>query len=128
MFAPGIAGNQFEFDEKGDGPAFYLVKNYRHLGGTSKYEVVGEWSDEDLKIYDGKMFWPPYYKNELPLSRCSVDCSPGHRKASVAQACCWVCVPCAPNEFMKNGNNKMPFIQERLKVALFRSGVLINDG
>lgn len=95
-------GGTFSFDGNGDGPPRYRILNYRqNTLGHYNYVKVGEF-DKKLSIDEDKMQFrldEPSY----PESVCSAECAHGERKINKnGDTCCWVCVPCAKNQYLKN--------------------------
>ena len=99
----GGDGDYFPFDSKGDAVGRYSIMNYRRQpSGVYEYVTVGSWSSElGLQSFSESVVWPAGSRG-LPPSRCSEACRRGEIKhVQEEAACCWVCSPCRPWEFVE---------------------------
>ncbi|XP_066430817.1 vomeronasal type-2 receptor 26-like [Eleutherodactylus coqui] len=91
------------FNEQGEAIHPYKIINRFYIE-EALYEVeVGNFtpwaiSGEKLHINRQSITWK--HTKEIPVSRCSDQCSPGSRKKTgrTIHACCYDCVPCAEGE------------------------------
>ncbi|XP_063225236.1 metabotropic glutamate receptor 1-like isoform X2 [Bacillus rossius redtenbacheri] len=93
-----------EFDRRGDPPGRYNIMNYQLLpNGSHDYVHVGDWNNGTLLMWHELQPPPPGHRVE---SVCSRPCPPGYYKnlqtGGQEKKCCWVCVPCASNEVLKD--------------------------
>lgn len=123
-------GNEtVKFDENGDPPGRYDIMNFQKRGSNNyQYVHVGSWISLANGANDFKIFtdidWPKKtlplpppsppganwtnltglvaYNPSIPESVCSRPCPRGQAKKiqSDSVACCWVCVPCARNQYL----------------------------
>ncbi|XP_018107033.1 extracellular calcium-sensing receptor [Xenopus laevis] len=94
-------GRHIFFDANGNPPALYDIVNW-HVSakGTLEQVVVGSY---DLNAADGKILkvdrsaitWSNNI-TQVPISKCSPNCTPGFRKVIVPGKphCCYECTPC----------------------------------
>ncbi|XP_018024995.1 metabotropic glutamate receptor 3 [Hyalella azteca] len=90
----GLSGDQFQFDENGDGPARYRVIHFRRVTPT-RYEwvEVGSYSGGKLKLDMDMVRFRP--NERIPGSVCSEECERGMAKKEVeGESCCWHCLKC----------------------------------
>ncbi|XP_069676283.1 metabotropic glutamate receptor 1-like [Periplaneta americana] len=95
---------QVEFDRRGDPPGRYNIMNFQQLSnGSYDYVRIGDWNNGTLIMRDD-LQWPR--PDEKVESVCSRPCQPGHYKnfqtGGQEQKCCWICVACKNNEFLKD--------------------------
>ncbi|XP_073350442.1 extracellular calcium-sensing receptor-like [Pagrus major] len=89
-----IAGEEVNFDLKGDSIPYYDIINWqRGTGGNIEFVSVGLFdgtkpAGEELVIQEDRIIWAVYV--------CSASCLPGSRKAvrRGEPVCCFDCVPC----------------------------------
>ncbi|XP_077999772.1 uncharacterized protein LOC144452544 [Glandiceps talaboti] len=72
----GHGGEQFSFDEFGNGPASYDILNLQRVNGTLQYINVGGWEYGDLSLdpQDIKVYNSNNEVVSLPTSECSGRC------------------------------------------------------
>uniref|UniRef100_A0A8C5WCJ4 G-protein coupled receptors family 3 profile domain-containing protein n=1 Tax=Leptobrachium leishanense TaxID=445787 RepID=A0A8C5WCJ4_9ANUR len=99
------AGEVTSFNENGELPAVYTIVNYRRLpNGSNLMKLVGLYSasvpDRKQLLIDVSVIKWKYYSSEVPRSRCSEDCPPGHRQVSQESIhiCCFGCASCSEGE------------------------------
>uniref|UniRef100_A0A4W6C0U8 Olfactory receptor C family, v1 n=1 Tax=Lates calcarifer TaxID=8187 RepID=A0A4W6C0U8_LATCA len=96
-----IAGEEVDFDLKGDSVPYYDIINWqRGTGGNIEFVNVGLFDGtkpdgEELVIQEDRIMWTGH-QSEVPVSVCSASCLPGSRKAvrRGEPVCCFDCVPC----------------------------------
>uniref|UniRef100_A0A3Q2QPM0 Extracellular calcium-sensing receptor-like n=1 Tax=Fundulus heteroclitus TaxID=8078 RepID=A0A3Q2QPM0_FUNHE len=96
-----IAGEEVNFDLKGDSVPYYDIINWqRGTAGNIELVNVGLFdgtkpAGEELVIQEDKIMWAGH-QSEVPVSVCSPSCPPGSRKAvrRGEPVCCFDCVPC----------------------------------
>ncbi|XP_050543017.1 metabotropic glutamate receptor 2 isoform X1 [Daktulosphaira vitifoliae] len=91
----GLTGDNFHFDENGDGPARYNIIHFKQVEpGVYKWIKVGEYSGNRLKLNVSDM----RFKTEMshpPESVCSLPCKKGQAKQYLeGEKCCWHCYNC----------------------------------
>ncbi|XP_061073496.1 extracellular calcium-sensing receptor-like [Conger conger] len=98
-------GEATHFDENGEPPASYDIINWQ-VGAQGRVEFVkvGEFDTVDrlhskFDIDVKRVIWGGG-QNKVPVSVCSMPCSPGTRKAvqKGKPICCFDCLPCAAGE------------------------------
>ncbi|XP_062861011.1 extracellular calcium-sensing receptor-like [Trichomycterus rosablanca] len=96
-----ISGETVNFDSNGETiPSYDLTNWQKGTAGNIELVKVGMYdgaleAGSELVIYNSGITWAGD-KSEVPVSICSVGCTPGFRKA-VRQGepvCCFDCVPC----------------------------------
>ncbi|XP_036934579.1 extracellular calcium-sensing receptor-like [Acanthopagrus latus] len=96
-----IAGEEVNFDLKGDSIPYYDIINWhRGTGENIEFVNVGLFdgtkpAGEELVIQEDRIIWAGH-QSEVPVSVCSASCHPGSRKAvrRGEPVCCFDCVPC----------------------------------
>ncbi|KAG7495476.1 extracellular calcium-sensing receptor-like [Solea senegalensis] len=96
-----IAGEEVDFDAKGDSVPYYDIINWqRGPAGNTEFVNVGLFDGtkavgEELLIQEDGIMWAGH-QSEVPVSVCSASCLPGFRKAvrRGEPICCFDCVPC----------------------------------
>uniref|UniRef100_A0A3B3INF5 Olfactory receptor C family, v1 n=1 Tax=Oryzias latipes TaxID=8090 RepID=A0A3B3INF5_ORYLA len=96
-----IAGEEVNFDLKGDSVPYYDIINWQKgTSGNIEFVNVGLFdgtkaAGEELVIYEDKLTWAGHQR-EVPVSVCSASCPPGSRKAvrRGEPICCFDCIPC----------------------------------
>ncbi|KAG7516991.1 extracellular calcium-sensing receptor-like [Solea senegalensis] len=96
-----IAGEEVDFDAKGDSVPYYDIINWqRGPEGNIEFVNVGLFDGtkdvgEELLIQEDGIMWAGH-QSEVPVSVCSASCLPGFRKAvrRGEPICCFDCVPC----------------------------------
>ncbi|XP_066430819.1 vomeronasal type-2 receptor 26-like [Eleutherodactylus coqui] len=93
----------YYFNEQGEAVHPYKIINWLYIKEAIHEVEVGNYtpwavSGEKLHINRQSITWK--HTKEIPVSRCSDQCSPGSRKKSgeTIHACCYDCVPCAEGE------------------------------
>ncbi|XP_042269819.1 extracellular calcium-sensing receptor-like [Thunnus maccoyii] len=107
-----IAGEEVNFDLKGDSTPYYDIINWqRGTGGNIEFVNVGLFdrtkpAGEELVIQEDRIVWAGH-QNEVPVSVCSASCLPGSRKAvrRGEPVCCFDCVPCDSGKISNQTNS-----------------------
>ncbi|XP_023155591.2 extracellular calcium-sensing receptor-like [Amphiprion ocellaris] len=107
-----IAGEEVNFDLKGDSIPYYDVINWQR--GTSQnieFINVGLFdgtkpAGDELLIEEDRIMWAGH-QSEVPVSVCSGSCPPGSRKAvrRGKPVCCFDCVPCDSGKISNETNS-----------------------
>uniref|UniRef100_A0A3Q1FA71 Extracellular calcium-sensing receptor-like n=1 Tax=Acanthochromis polyacanthus TaxID=80966 RepID=A0A3Q1FA71_9TELE len=101
-----IAGEEVNFDLKGDSIPYYDVINWqRGTSGNIDFINVGLFdgtkpAGDELVIEDDRIMW-------VPVSVCSASCPSGSRKAvrRGEPVCCFDCVPCDSGKISNETNS-----------------------
>ncbi|XP_069003438.1 extracellular calcium-sensing receptor-like [Embiotoca jacksoni] len=101
-----IAGEEVNFDLKGDSIPYYDIINWqRGTSGNIEFVNVGLFdgtkrAGEELVIREDRIMW-------VPVSVCSASCLPGSRKAvrRGQPVCCFDCVPCDSGKISNQTNS-----------------------
>ncbi|XP_034024695.1 extracellular calcium-sensing receptor-like [Thalassophryne amazonica] len=96
-----MAGEEVNFDPKGDSVPYYDIINWqRSTGGKIEFVTVGLFdgtkpAGEELVIQEDRIIWAGH-QSKASCSLCSPSCLPGFRKAVRCgePVCCYDCVPC----------------------------------
>ncbi|XP_076002404.1 extracellular calcium-sensing receptor-like [Genypterus blacodes] len=107
-----IAGEEVNFDLKGDSIPYYDIINWqRGAGGKIEFVNVGLFdgtkpAGEELVIQEERIMWAGH-QSEVVLSVCSASCLPGSRKAvrRGEPVCCFDCVPCDSGKISNQTNS-----------------------
>ncbi|XP_033971109.1 extracellular calcium-sensing receptor-like [Trematomus bernacchii] len=107
-----IAGEEVNFDLKGDSIPYYDILNWqRGMGGNIEFVNVGLFdgtkpAGEELLIQEDRIMWAGH-QSEVPMSVCSTSCLPGSRKAvrRGEPVCCFDCVPCDSGKISNQTNS-----------------------
>ncbi|XP_035535780.1 extracellular calcium-sensing receptor-like [Morone saxatilis] len=107
-----IAGEEVNFDLKGDSIPYYDIINWqRGTGGNIEFVNVGLFdgtkpAGEELVIQEDRIIWAGH-QSEVPVSVCSASCLPGSRKAvrRGEPVCCFDCVPCDSGKISNQTNS-----------------------
>uniref|UniRef100_A0A3Q1J5Z3 G-protein coupled receptors family 3 profile domain-containing protein n=1 Tax=Anabas testudineus TaxID=64144 RepID=A0A3Q1J5Z3_ANATE len=107
-----IAGEEVNFDLKGDSVPYYDIINWqRGTAGNIEFVNVGLFdgtkpAGEELVIQEDRIMWAGH-QSELPMSVCSANCLPGSRKAvrRGEPVCCFDCVPCDSGKISNQTNS-----------------------
>ncbi|XP_066430854.1 vomeronasal type-2 receptor 26-like [Eleutherodactylus coqui] len=93
----------YNFNERGKAIQPYKIINRLYTDEALREVEVGNFtpwsvSGERLHINPQSITWK--HTKEIPVSRCSDQCSPGSRKKTgdTIHACCYDCVPCPEGE------------------------------
>ncbi|XP_022178593.1 metabotropic glutamate receptor 2 [Myzus persicae] len=91
----GLTGDNFHFDNNGDGPARYNIIHFKQVEpGTFKWIKVGVYSDGKLNLNMDEMRFKTDSSNP-PESVCSLPCQKGQAKQYLeGEKCCWHCFNC----------------------------------
>nr|XP_033488244.1 extracellular calcium-sensing receptor [Epinephelus lanceolatus] len=100
--------NQFEekvyFDSNGEPVPLYDIINWQKDKGEIRFIKVGSYDGsaalrQQLQIEQSTIVWTKG-QSQVPVSQCSVPCSPGSRQARRPGEphCCFDCLPCADGE------------------------------
>ncbi|XP_043211298.1 metabotropic glutamate receptor-like, partial [Amphibalanus amphitrite] len=91
----GLSGDQFKFDEQGDGPARYRIIHFKQVSpGQYRWELVGEYNGDHLMLNMSKI----QFKMGAPAppsSVCSLPCQDGQARRFLDVNCCWHCYNCS---------------------------------
>ncbi|XP_041796748.1 extracellular calcium-sensing receptor-like [Chelmon rostratus] len=101
-----IAGEEVNFDLKGDSIPYYDIINWqRGTSGNTEFVTVGLFdgtkpAGEELVIQEDRIIW-------VPVSVCSASCLPGSRKAARRgePVCCFDCAPCDSGKISNQTNS-----------------------
>ncbi|KAM9318699.1 extracellular calcium-sensing receptor-like [Pholidichthys leucotaenia] len=107
-----IAGEEVNFDLKGDSVPYYDVINWqRGTSGNIEFVNVGLFdgtkpAGEELLIQEDGIMWAGH-QSEVPVSVCSSSCFPGSRKAvrRGEPVCCFDCIPCDSGKISNQTNS-----------------------
>ncbi|KAG8194668.1 hypothetical protein JTE90_003138 [Oedothorax gibbosus] len=96
-----------KFDQNGDPPGRYDIMNFQYHPKNHSYDYqhVGSWDSGKLEIFQAFRWNPLHVTNGgLPESVCSKPCPKGKVKSIQSESvkCCWVCVQCKENQFLKD--------------------------
>ncbi|XP_028168949.1 metabotropic glutamate receptor 4-like [Ostrinia furnacalis] len=95
----GLSGDEFHFDNNGDGPARYNILHFKQVAhGVYRWVNVGEYLDGELQLNldDIQFKWG---ERRPPESVCSAECELGQAKQYVeGESCCWHCFNCTQYE------------------------------
>ncbi|XP_066967578.1 metabotropic glutamate receptor 2-like [Macrobrachium rosenbergii] len=97
----GLSGDNFTFDQNGDGPARYNIIHFKQLSpGQYAWITVGQYIEGELKlemdVLQFKLDDP-----SPPSSVCSLPCHTGQAKKYVeGESCCWHCFNCSTYEIV----------------------------
>ncbi|XP_014601377.1 PREDICTED: metabotropic glutamate receptor 2-like isoform X2 [Polistes canadensis] len=92
----GLSGDEFRFDENGDGPARYNIIHFKQTEpGVYKWIRVGKYLEGVLHL-NMSMVQFKLGHNQTPESVCSLPCEVGQAKKYVeGESCCWHCFNCS---------------------------------
>ncbi|XP_047248715.1 extracellular calcium-sensing receptor-like [Girardinichthys multiradiatus] len=107
-----IAGEEVNFDLKGDSVPYYDIINWqRGTSGNIEFVNIGLFdgtkpAGEELVIQEEGIMWAGH-QSEMPVSVCSPSCPPGSRKAvrRGEPVCCFDCVPCDSGKISNQTNS-----------------------
>ncbi|XP_038210035.1 metabotropic glutamate receptor 2-like [Zerene cesonia] len=95
----GLSGDEFHFDQYGDGPARYNILHFKQITrGVYRWIRVGKYLDGELQLNmdDIQFKWG---EARPPESVCSAECELGQAKQYVeGESCCWHCFNCTQYE------------------------------
>ncbi|XP_045498186.1 metabotropic glutamate receptor 2-like [Colias croceus] len=95
----GLSGDEFHFDQYGDGPARYNILHFKQITrGVYRWIRVGKYLDGELQLNmdDIQFKWGQAHP---PESVCSAECELGQAKQYVeGESCCWHCFNCTQYE------------------------------
>uniref|UniRef100_A0A1B0C9E3 G-protein coupled receptors family 3 profile domain-containing protein n=1 Tax=Lutzomyia longipalpis TaxID=7200 RepID=A0A1B0C9E3_LUTLO len=91
----GLSGDQFRFDQNGDGPARYNIIHFKQTQpGKYRWIKVGEYYQGELRINMSDVQFK-LDQPKPPESVCSLPCERGQAKKYVeGESCCWHCFNC----------------------------------
>uniref|UniRef100_A0A3B3VCQ5 Extracellular calcium-sensing receptor-like n=1 Tax=Poecilia latipinna TaxID=48699 RepID=A0A3B3VCQ5_9TELE len=103
-----MAGEEVNFDQKGDSVPYYDIINWqRGTTGSIEFVNVGLFDGtkpggEELVIQEERIMWTGHQ-----MSVCSPSCPPGSRKAvrRGEPVCCFDCVPCDSGKISNQTNS-----------------------
>ncbi|XP_041658004.1 extracellular calcium-sensing receptor-like [Cheilinus undulatus] len=99
-------GEKVHFDSSGEPVPLYDIINWqRDSTGEIRFVKVGSYDGsaplrQQLQLVRSAIVWTKG-QSQVPISQCSVPCSPGSRQARRPGEphCCFDCLPCADGEF-----------------------------
>ncbi|KAJ8920332.1 hypothetical protein NQ315_011994 [Exocentrus adspersus] len=91
----GLSGDQFHFDNNGDGPARYNIIHFKQTtNGVYQWIRVGEYLEGELRLNMAEIQFKMGHPKP-PESVCSLPCALGQAKKYVeGESCCWHCFNC----------------------------------
>lgn len=99
----GLTGDDFHFDENGDGPARYNILHFKQVStGVFRWIRVGKYRDGELFLNMSEI---QFNMNEptMPTSVCSLPCKKGQAKKYVeGEICCWHCFNCSTYQMLES--------------------------
>ncbi|XP_055916747.1 metabotropic glutamate receptor 2 [Eupeodes corollae] len=92
----GLSGDEFRFDENGDGPARYNIIHFKQSAvGQYGWVKVGEYYEGELRLNMSEVQFK-LLDPKPPESVCSLPCERGQAKKYVeGESCCWHCFNCS---------------------------------
>ncbi|XP_050675730.1 metabotropic glutamate receptor 2-like, partial [Leptidea sinapis] len=95
----GLSGDEFRFDQHGDGPARYNILHFKQVSlGVYRWLKVGMYLDGELQL-DMNEIQFKWGERRPPESVCSAECELGQAKQYVeGESCCWHCFNCTQYE------------------------------
>ncbi|GAV00342.1 hypothetical protein RvY_11206-2 [Ramazzottius varieornatus] len=102
----GITGDEFEFDQNGDGPARYNILHFRKV---SVYPPSYDWVSVGQYNKSGLMLdWSQIHfadrdtgNERVPESVCGRPCGFGQAKSiNPEEKCCWTCANCTVYQYL----------------------------
>ncbi|KAJ0176890.1 hypothetical protein K1T71_008069 [Dendrolimus kikuchii] len=95
----GLSGDEFHFDNNGDGPARYNILHFKQVSkGIYRWMKVGRYLDGELEL-DMNEIQFKWGERRPPESVCSAECELGQAKQYVeGESCCWHCFNCTQYE------------------------------
>ncbi|XP_028173175.1 metabotropic glutamate receptor 2-like isoform X1 [Ostrinia furnacalis] len=95
----GLSGDEFHFDNNGDGPARYNILHFKQVSkGVYRWLKVGRYLDGELEL-DMNEIQFKWDERRPPESVCSAECELGQAKQYVeGESCCWHCFNCTQYE------------------------------
>ncbi|XP_022091855.1 metabotropic glutamate receptor 4-like [Acanthaster planci] len=99
-------GGWFLFEDKGDPPGNYEIKNLQPINGEYRMVPVGKWDamkgTTRLTINESRIYWAGG-QTMIPESICREKCGPGYIPVPLSEACCWGCHRCRVDAIVVNG-------------------------
>ncbi|XP_038070536.1 metabotropic glutamate receptor 4-like [Patiria miniata] len=99
-------GGRFLFEDKGDPPGKYEIKNLQPIDGEYRMVPVGKWdamkATVRLTINESRIYWAGG-QTVIPESICREKCGPGYVPVPLSEACCWGCHRCPLDAIVVNG-------------------------
>ncbi|KAJ1152297.1 hypothetical protein NDU88_005072 [Pleurodeles waltl] len=98
-------GGPFYFEENGDSINGYDLINWQSVNGSLQLTIVGGYSllKKNVEFHDNPILWNTE-DNKIPVSNCSVPCTPGQYKQHSAPSCCYICILC-PEGYYSNASD-----------------------
>ncbi|XP_068207729.1 metabotropic glutamate receptor 2-like isoform X1 [Palaemon carinicauda] len=99
----GLSGDNFKFDQQGDGPARYNIIHFKQTSpGQYAWQTVGQYIEGELRlnmdVLQFKLDDP-----SPPSSVCSLPCRTGQAKKYVeGESCCWHCFNCTTYQIVNS--------------------------
>ncbi|GAB6022949.1 hypothetical protein CHUAL_007040 [Chamberlinius hualienensis] len=99
----GLSGDEFHFDENGDGPARYNILHFKQVShGVFKWVRVGRYYEGVLDL-DMNLIRFNVREPAMPISVCSPPCKLGQAKKYVeGEICCWHCFNCSTYQVLES--------------------------
>lgn len=86
-----------KFNSNGDTEGKYDILQFKKRNDSLWfYQKLGKWSEGRLRL-DTKPF-----ENQPVESHCGRPCQPGHVRRMLDVKCCWSCVPCEKDQYVKD--------------------------
>ncbi|XP_070703451.1 taste receptor type 1 member 3 [Pempheris klunzingeri] len=94
-----INGTEFKFDNNGNPNVGYTVIEWVWKASGLEFMVVGNFSDEKLRINKPLFKWHTT-NSMVPQSTCSADCRTGQvHRVKGFHSCCFDCIDCQPGTY-----------------------------
>ena len=101
-------GGRFLFEDKGDPPGKYEIKNMQLIDGEYRMVPVGRWDAMNetarLTMYEDRIFWAGG-ETRIPESICRERCTFGNIPVHLSEACCWGCHRCPQDAIVVNDSH-----------------------
>ncbi|XP_072023184.1 metabotropic glutamate receptor-like [Amphiura filiformis] len=88
--------NYLRFDENGEVPGKYQIKNWQFKHGEYHLVDIGKWDtlqEVYLLLDEGNIQWGTA-NGKVPTSLCIEECHPGYIEVPLERKCCWGCQKC----------------------------------
>ncbi|XP_033633354.1 metabotropic glutamate receptor 4-like [Asterias rubens] len=99
-------GGHFLFEDKGDPPGKYEIKNLQLIDGEYRMVPVGRWDAMNatarLTMDKDQIYWAGG-DVRIPESVCKETCRAGYIPFHLSEACCWGCHRCSQDAIVANG-------------------------
>ncbi len=97
----------FRYDEDGEVPGRYVIRNWQYINESYKLVTIGKWDtlhEPPLTLDLDKIQWTTLNK-DIPTSLCIDNCLPGYVEVPLEKKCCWGCQKCNDYAIVVNENN-----------------------